>query len=137
MSTSKTDAPARASKVSFTGDVLNVVLTNGQKLVVPTVLYPRLKFGTPNERRNFRLIGSGTGIHWEDLEEDISIAHLLEGQGSAESPKSILKWLLNRQNQSPLSRSTKPKIRVVDVPNTSRASKRLNLGAKRKLAAKV
>lgn len=124
------DAKVKATKVSFSGDTLNVVLSNGKTLIVPTVLYPRLQFGSATERRNFRLIGEGCGIHWEDLEEDISIANLIAGQGSAEAPRSILTWLLNRAARKSASGNRTPRIKIVNVPaKARRQAKRVHLKA--------
>jgi len=68
-----------ALKVSVTGDVLRVHLSDGRRLAVPTAWYPRLAHGTPRERSHWRLIGQGAGIHWPDLDEDISVEGLLAG----------------------------------------------------------
>lgn len=90
------EAP-RAVKVSFAGDILHVLLSDGKQIVVPTALFPRLQFATQAERRNYRLVGGGGGIHWPALDEDISVKGLLAKKGSAESPKSIVQWLLKRK----------------------------------------
>ena len=70
-------ADARAIRVSFDQDNLHVQLTDGRKISVPLEWFPRLKNATPKQLRNWRLIGDGVGIHWEDLDEDISIEGLL------------------------------------------------------------
>ena len=70
-------ADARATKVSFDQDNLRVQLTDGRKISVPLEWFPRLRNATPKQLRNWRLIGDGVGIHWEDLDEDISIEGLL------------------------------------------------------------
>ena len=54
--------------------------------------YPRLLFGTPEERSNWRLIGNGSGIHWLDQDEDISIEGLLIGNPSGETEHSFERW---------------------------------------------
>jgi len=64
---------------------------------VPLVWFPRLAHGTPAERANWRLIGGGVGIHWPDLDEDISVENLLAGKPSAESQSSFKRWLENRR----------------------------------------
>jgi len=51
---------------------------------------------TPEERNNWRLIGRGHGIHWEDIDEDISVEGLLAGKPSGESQASLKKWLNQR-----------------------------------------
>ena len=97
MGTLKSDLrEARAQDVSVSEDTLTVHLQNGRTVSVPVAWYPRLLHGTAEERRNWRLIGSGLGIHWPDLDEDISVEGLLLGHPSSESPKSIQRWLDQR-----------------------------------------
>jgi len=88
---------ARAQNVQVTDDELIVALDDGRTIVVPLVWYPRLLYGTKEERENWRLIGAGEGIHWPDLDEDISIEHLLAGIPSGESQRSLQKWLEARR----------------------------------------
>ena len=85
-----------AAAVSVTDDCLTIELTDGRSLSVPLAWYPRLQHGTPVERSNWRLIGHGEGIHWPDLDEDISISGLLAGRPSGESSKSLEQWLKTR-----------------------------------------
>ncbi len=78
MSTSAVEAtPALASRVWFEDDLLRVLLTDGRVIAVPVEWYPRLRDATDEQRNNWRLIGRGVGIHWEDVDEDISVAGLL------------------------------------------------------------
>jgi hypothetical protein len=84
---------AKTFEVSLTDDTLTVELTDGRTLSVPLTWYPRLLHGTPEERRNWRPIGDGVGIHWPGLDEDISIEGLLLGKRSGESQASLQKWL--------------------------------------------
>ena len=70
-----------AEAVRVTGDTIDVELSDGRSISVPLSWFPRLLHGTPQERSNWRLIGGGDGIHWEDLDEDISVAGLLAGRG--------------------------------------------------------
>lgn len=86
----------RARSVSVSDDALVVDLVDGRTLIVPLVWYPRLWHGTPEERRHLELFGDGTYIHWPDLDEDLTVAGLLAGRRSGESPKSLEKWLENR-----------------------------------------
>ncbi len=88
---------ARAQNVQVTDDELIVALEDGRTIVVPLAWYPRLLHGTKDERANWRLIGAGEGIHWPDLDEDISVEHLLAGIPSGESQKSLQKWLVARR----------------------------------------
>lgn len=94
-STSKLQ-PVKALDVSVTDDALTVDLADGRTLSVPLAWYPRLLHGTPEERRNWRLIGDGVGIHWPDLDEDISIEGMLLGKRSGERQDSLQRWLETR-----------------------------------------
>jgi len=80
-----------AQDVKVTDDTLSVDLGDGRTISVPLAWFPRLVHGTPKERNNWRLIGRGEGIHWEDLDEDISIEGLLAGHASGESQASFKK----------------------------------------------
>lgn len=82
-----------AMRVRVTEDSLTAELSDGRIISVPLVWYPRLVHATPEERSNWELIGSGEGIHWPDLDEDISIDMLLTGQKSGESQRSLKQWL--------------------------------------------
>jgi len=83
--------------VSVTADNLTVELTDGRTISVPLAWYPRLLHGLPSERENYSLIGRGEGIHWPDLDEDISVAGLVAGQPSGESQSSLDRWLKTRK----------------------------------------
>jgi hypothetical protein len=84
---------AKASQVNVADDTLTADLADGRTLSVPLTWYPRLLHGTPKERGDWRLIGNGVGVHWPDLDEDISIEGLLLGKRSGESQSSLRKWL--------------------------------------------
>ena len=84
---------ARARAVSVSEDTLAVELQDGRTVSVPIAWYPRLSHGSESERRDWRLIGDGLGIHWPQLDEDISVEGLLLGYPSNESAKSIQRWL--------------------------------------------
>lgn len=86
--------------LTISEDSLTVELSDGRTLSVPLAWYPRLAFATPKERRNWRLIGKGHGIHWEGLDEDISVEGLLTGKPSGESQGSFKKWLEGRAEQT-------------------------------------
>lgn len=66
-----------ALNVRFTDDALIVALSDGREVSVPLEWFPRLRDATPEQRNNWRLIAKGIGIHWEDVDEDISVATLL------------------------------------------------------------
>ena len=86
-----------AVDVRVTEDTLSVELSDGRTISVPLGWFPRLEYATPSERANWRLIGNGRGIHWEDIDEDISVEGLLSGKPSGESQASFKKWLQGRQ----------------------------------------
>lgn len=79
-----------------TDDTLAVDLADGRTISVPLAWYPRLLHGTSEERNNWRFIGDKEGIHWSDLDEDISIENLLMGRASGESQNSFKQWLEKR-----------------------------------------
>ena len=88
---------ARARKVTVTEEAVTVDLVDGRTIIVPLAWYPRLWHGTPQERHNFEIFGDGAYIHWPDLDEDLTVAGLLAGLRSGESPQSLKKWLKARQ----------------------------------------
>jgi hypothetical protein len=88
-----------ALDVSLTDDTLSVDLSDGRSISVPIAWFPRLLHSTEQERNNWRLIGKGQGIHWEDIDEDISIEGLLAGKPSGESQESLKKWLAKRSEK--------------------------------------
>jgi hypothetical protein len=90
-------ATPTAESVTITNDTLTVELSDGRSLSVPLAWFPRLMHATATERKAWRLIGRGRGIHWEKLDEDISIEGLLAGKPSGESQASFKKWLTARQ----------------------------------------
>jgi len=93
------DVP-NAQNVTVTGNSLSVDLSDGRTISVPLAWFPRLVHATQEERNNWRLIGKGEGIHWEDLDEDISVEGLLAGRASGESQASLRKWLSGRHSHS-------------------------------------
>jgi hypothetical protein len=97
MSTLITEHDVFAQSVSFSDDAMTVLLDDGRALSVPLVWYPRLLDGTAEERSRYELIGGGEGIHWPDLDEDISVEGLLAGRRSAESARSLAKWREERK----------------------------------------
>jgi len=93
----------RIEKVITTEDTLTVELSDGRTISVPLAWFPRLMHSTQEERNNWRLIGKGEGIHWEDIDEDISVEALLIGKSSGESQLSFKKWLSGRTTNNSLS----------------------------------
>jgi len=79
MGTSAASSPTAvlATGLEITEDQLCVSLTDGREIAVPLEWFPRLRDATPEQRSNWRLIGHGVGIHWDEIDEDISVAGLL------------------------------------------------------------
>lgn len=82
--------------VAVSEDTLTVDLSDGRSISALLAWYPRLWHGTEIERAHWRLIGQGEGIHWPDLDEDISVEGLILGRPSNESQKSLQRWLDGR-----------------------------------------
>lgn len=87
---------AAAESVAVSAEELTVRLSDGRSVSAPLVWYPRLLNGTAAERKKWRLIGDGEGIHWPALDEDISVENILAGKPSGESQKSFKCWLAGR-----------------------------------------
>jgi Protein of unknown function (DUF2442) len=110
--------------VRVTSRVLQVVLQDGRTLSVPLEWYPRLVHGSARERQRWRLIGDGIGIHWPDLDEDISISGLFAGHPSRESSKSFKQWLASRRR--PPNQALQPSSRArrrLSKPKKARAAR--------------
>ena len=84
----------------LTDHTLSVDLSDGRTISVPIAWFPRLLQTSKQERNNWRLIGKGQGIHWEDIDEDISVEGLLVGKPSGESQESFKKWMAKRSEKS-------------------------------------
>ncbi|MEK7354274.1 MAG: DUF2442 domain-containing protein [Chloroflexota bacterium] len=94
MATSRVDIEIPdAVTVEITDEALTVELRDGRTISVPLAWYPRLLHATAKERTDWELIDKGQGIHWEDLDEDISVEGLLAGRHSGESQASFKRWL--------------------------------------------
>jgi hypothetical protein len=89
-------AEVRAQSLVVTEDSLIVDLSDSRSITVPLAWYPRLVHGTPEERNTWRWIGDREGIHWPDLDEDISVENLTFGKASGESQDSFRRWLEKR-----------------------------------------
>ena len=85
MSTSAAHREPRAISVEFTEDELVVLLGDARRLAVPLTWFPRLLHATTEQRSNWELLGDGVGIHWPEVDEDISVNGLLHGRPSVES----------------------------------------------------
>jgi hypothetical protein len=85
MSSSAPDFSPQAKEVRCTNAELTVVLADGRSLSVPLKWFPRLLHATEDQRSNYELLGEGQGIHWPDVDEDVSVEGLLRGVRSPES----------------------------------------------------
>src|SRR5688572_21997165 len=85
-----------AVRVEVNDETLSVDLSDGRAISVPLGWFPRLSHGTSDERNKWRLIAGGRGIHWSELDEDVSVENLLAGKPSGESQTSLRKWLDSR-----------------------------------------
>lgn len=86
--------------VQISDDSLSVELQDGRTVSVPLSWFPRLRHATVAERQTWEFIGSGSGIHWPQLDEDISIESLLAGRRSAERQESLQRWLESRRTKA-------------------------------------
>ena len=93
------ESSLRAVRVQVTKEALVVDLFDGRSVSVPLVWYPRLVHASPEERNQFRLIGSGEGIHWDLLDEDISVEGIVAGRRSLESAESFRRWLESKNER--------------------------------------
>ena len=89
MSTSPKRSEAVAIEVSCTADTLTVLLADGRTVSVPIAWFPRLLRATPAQRADWEFIGGGIGIHWESIDEDISVASLLQPENFMRLPESV------------------------------------------------
>ena len=70
---------ARAAEVGFDENTLCVLLQDGRRISIPLSYFPRLLKATPEQRAKYELSGAGLGIHWDEIDEDISVPALLSG----------------------------------------------------------
>ena len=96
VSTTEVSVP-EAMSITVTDDTLTAELADGRTISAPLAWYPRLEHASPEERSNWQMIGGGQGIHWPDLDEDISVEMLLAGRKSGESRQSFQQWLRAKQ----------------------------------------
>jgi len=120
-----TETAATAKRVRVTDRALVVELRDGRIVSVPLAWYPRLAEGSVRERQRWELLGPGIGIHWPDLDEDISVEGLLQGLPSGESPASLKEWRQTRKR--PANQALQP---------TSRARRARAKAKKRSSAAR-
>ena len=79
----------RATSVTCDEEYLTVQLDDGRRLSVPLDYYPRLLNATPAQRENWELLGDGFGIHWPDVDEDLSVEGLLRGSPAPDSTRRV------------------------------------------------
>ena len=97
-------AEALAIDVSCTNDDLSVALSDGRTVVVPLAWFPRLVRASTEQRAEWELLGGGVGIHWEAVDEDISVASLLQPENFMRMPDKTLQ----PPTRAPHSRKAKP-----------------------------
>jgi len=95
MNTAASSDP-RIQEVRVTEDEIIAHLVDGRVISVPVAWSWRLSEATPAQRAHFRLIGSGQGVHWPEIDEDISVENLILGKASGESQRSFNRWLDER-----------------------------------------
>lgn len=102
MSTSEIERRTNVAVAVHVDDARLIVdLSDGRSISAPLAWFPRLARGTKKERADWRLIGGGLGIHWPQLDEDISVDNLLAGSPSGEGQQSLQKWLDQRAAARP------------------------------------
>ena len=107
MSTSVENAGALAVDVSCSKDSLSVVLADGRTISVPLAWFPRLLEATPKQKTKWELIGGGIGIHWEPIDEDISVASLLQPENFMRLPDKSIRVTPGRRRAQAGGRSAR------------------------------
>jgi hypothetical protein len=92
-------ADERVVDVKFTKDALSVALRDGRTITVPLASYPRLLSATVAQRKNWRVAGGGYGIHWPDIDEDLSTEGLLRGAPAPRAAEVIASGNKGRQGK--------------------------------------
>ena len=82
-------ADERVANVAFSPDSLSVSLMDGRTISVPLAWYPKLLHATEEQRKNWEVAGAGYGIHWPDLDEDLSTEGLLRGAPAPQHPTKV------------------------------------------------
>ena len=96
MTTLMLETEPLATQIEVTDEKLIVNLVDGRSLIIPLFWYPRLLHATKEERENWKILGDGYAIAWDDLDEHIGIGGLLAGKSSGESDRSFELWLTSR-----------------------------------------
>ncbi len=87
MTSSDPSVDPRAIDVAIDDNELTVELADGRRVIVPLAWFPRLLHADPDQRQNWRFVGDGKGIHWTDLDEDLSVSGLLRGASAPDASK--------------------------------------------------
>lgn len=87
MTSSEPSVDPRAVGVAIDDDGLTVDLADGRSVTVPLAWFPRLLHADPRQRGNWRLVGDGLGIHWPDVDEDLSVSGLLRGAAAPDAKR--------------------------------------------------
>lgn len=87
MTSSNPSVDPRAVDVAINETELTVDLADGRRVAVPLAWFPRLLHAQQDQRENWRLVGDGVGIHWPDIDEDLSVSGLLQGVAAPGQPK--------------------------------------------------
>src|SRR5712692_4313387 len=111
---------ARAQSARVTDEALTVDLVDGRTIIVPLLWFPRLWHGMPQERNHFEIFGDGAYIHWPDLDEDLTVAGLLAGRQSGESPASLERWLHSRKGKHKGAVAREPSNKRMQLPRQTR-----------------
>ncbi len=106
--------------IRVVGSTLEIALSDGRRISAPLEWYPRLREATRLELQNLRLIGNGVGIHWPDLDEDVSVVAILAGKRSGESNASLTRWRAARGRKNAEVADTDPKNREVGSHEVNR-----------------
>jgi len=88
MGSSAITADERVLDVGFTDDALSVSLRDGRVISVPLVWYPRLLNASAEQRKNWKIAGGGYGIHWPEIDEDLSTEGMLRGAKAPKAPQN-------------------------------------------------
>ena len=89
MSTLVVETEPRAMQVAITDDELTIHLIDGRRVSAPLVWFPRLLQATTDQRNDWELIGEGEGIHWPQVDEDLSVAGILRGTRAPQSKRGV------------------------------------------------
>jgi hypothetical protein len=102
---------ALIQNIRVSDEALVADLSDGRTITAPLAWFPRLAHGTPDERSHWRIIGGGEGVHWPDLDEDLSVDSILAGRRSRETQESLRGWLARQATYATISSELSTDIR--------------------------